>query len=120
MDTKKIVKLQYITTLIAGISIISSIFIYIIIAEIIKFQKSSFHGYASYPINQVLHYGIIGIGIMPIIFINYLKDTFLNNLPRDLYPALNKLKTFTIITLALYAGLYYFFFGELILTFISL
>ena len=38
---------------------------------------------------------------MPIIFINYLKDTFLNNLPRDLYSALNKLKTFTIITLAL-------------------
>lgn len=102
MDLKDKIKKQYVTTLLIGSSIIFSIFIYPVIAEIIRFQNMPFHGFSSMTNIPIIHYGIFGLGLLPLIILNYLKDIFFNNSSsQNIDVTLGKLKTFALITFAI-------------------
>ena len=95
-------KKAYRTSAITCAGMIASLFIYAIVAEVIKTQHRPFAGFASFPEIQILRYIFYGLALFQIGVMRVLQGSLLKKASTDDLQALTgRLSTFANVTYAL-------------------
>lgn len=98
----------YRITVIMGIAMIASVFVYAVVIEILKREYEPFEGFAPFPEVEILRAALLAIAIVEFFLIRFIKKLILSikllsssYRKNSLSPEIQKLSTAAIITYAL-------------------
>ena len=102
MENREELKRFYKTASLIGVTIIASLFVYLIVVEVLRMRIKPFRGFAPIPEMSVVRYVFYGLAVLEVLVIRLVQSLLLKRAPGDTVKiAVQKLFRASILTVCL-------------------